>query len=114
MSAINLGLYIAFMYQQNISGSTLTTYISAISYVHKIKGLQDTTKHFMVIKALEGVRKRRPVQDTRLPITLPILNKLNAAITQCLLHWFILYKIVVPNYVSSCFLCISESRGINM
>ena len=83
VSAINLGLYIAFMYQQNISGSTLTTYISALSYVHKIKGLQDTTKHFMVIKALEGVRKRRSVQDTRLPITLPILNKLSAAITQC-------------------------------
>ena len=38
--------------------------------------MEDTTKHFIVNKLLEGFRRSKPSQDQRLPITLDILDRI--------------------------------------
>ena len=56
------------------------TYISALSFPHRLAGWPDPTKSEMVKLALRGYSKLYPSQDTRLPITLPILERI---ITAC-------------------------------
>lgn len=54
----------------------MQTYVSALSYYHKISGLADHTKAFFVIQMLKGYGKLGSRLDSRLPITLPILHRL--------------------------------------
>lgn len=49
--------FIAFLSLRQISSSTITTYVSAISYFHKIKEMSDPTKNVVVSKLLEGNAK---------------------------------------------------------
>ena len=56
------------------------TYVSAVSYPHRLAGWPDPTKNEMVKLALRGYSKLYPSQHTRLPITLPILERI---ITAC-------------------------------
>ena len=56
------------------------TYISALSFPHRLAGWPDPTKPEMVKFALRGYTKSYPSHDPRLPITLPILERI---ITAC-------------------------------
>ena len=58
------------------ASSTVNTYISALSYSHKLSGLPDPTRVFYIIQMLKGYGKNRARLDSRLPITLPILQRL--------------------------------------
>ncbi len=61
--------------------STIATYLSAISFVHKMNNYPDPCDNFVVHKMLAGVSKLSSTdKQTRLPITLPILHKLLHAI----------------------------------
>ena len=71
-----LALFIAHLYSKKYSSSSVTTYISAISYVHKLAGVTDPTETPVIIQVLKGYRKLAPVSDVRLPITLPVLRQL--------------------------------------
>ena len=71
-----LALFIAHLYSRSYSSSSVTTYISAISYVHKLAGVADPTETPLIIQILKGYRKLTPVNDVRLPITLPVLRNL--------------------------------------
>ena len=55
------------------------TYISALSFPHRLAGWPDPTKSEMVKFALRGYSKLCPYQDPRLPITLPILERIITA-----------------------------------
>lgn len=60
-----------------MSLNSVSLYISALSYFHKINHLPDLTKSFQINKALEGIKRNNRVDpDNRLPITQPILGKL--------------------------------------
>ena len=50
--------YIAYLSCTGFSSSTVTTYISAISHFNKLNGFYDHTKSFLVIKAVEGFRRK--------------------------------------------------------
>jgi len=58
------------------------TYVSAVSYPHRLAGWPDPTKNEVVKLVLRGYSKLYPSQDTRLPITLLILERI---ITACIL-----------------------------
>ncbi len=51
----------------------MSTYISAISFHHKVNGLLDNTTNFSVSKMLEGYRRVKPSQDCRTPIVFETL-----------------------------------------
>lgn len=68
--------FIAFQHIKESAHSTITNYLSGISYYHKIRNMTDPTKSFIVTNMLKGFRKMKPQKDTRLPITIDILAHL--------------------------------------
>ena len=75
LSSHQLALFISYLSAKKLAPSTITSYLSAISYVHKIKGYIDPTKSFLVHKLLTAVSRQR-LADLRLPITRPVLHGL--------------------------------------
>ena len=69
-------LFIAHCFQLLFAASTVTTYCSALSYVHKINNWQDPLQTFIIKKCLQGYHKLKPSCDVRLPITPEILSKI--------------------------------------
>ena len=57
------------------------TYVSCLGYCHKLKAFSDPSKVFYVAQMLKGFNKVGFRLDSRLPITLPILNKLIPVLT---------------------------------
>ena len=60
--------------------STIKSYLSAISYAHKLKGFNDPTKSFLIDKLLTALSRQQP-SDIHLPITRPILHHLIRSLT---------------------------------
>ena len=71
-----LSLFVAYLCQQSYASSTVQSYISAIGYLHKLAGFADPTKSFLLSQILKGYGKVSARQDSRLPITPTILNRL--------------------------------------
>ena len=74
-----MALFISYLYNSSYAPSTVNTYISALGYCHKLMGLSDPYKVFYISQMLKGYGKVGFRLDSRLPITLPILNRLVAA-----------------------------------
>ena len=70
-----MALFISYLYNCSYAPSTVNTYISALGYCHKLMGLSDPSKVFYVSQILKGHGKVGFRLDSRLPITLPILNR---------------------------------------
>ena len=62
------------------ASSTTSTYVSALSYVHKLANFSDPTKHFLVQKILAAHSKLYFTPDVRLPITRGVLQRLVLAL----------------------------------
>ena len=75
LSSSQLAFFISHLSAKKLAPSTITSYLSAISYVHKIKGYIDPTKSFLIHKLLTAVSRQR-LADLRLPITRPVLHEL--------------------------------------
>ncbi|XP_056010387.1 uncharacterized protein LOC125682097 isoform X2 [Ostrea edulis] len=74
--------YIAYLSLNQLTYRTICLHLSAIAYQHKIQGFQDTTKAFIITKALEGVKRSVGVnQDIRLPISYQLFVKIIHALT---------------------------------
>ncbi|XP_021342874.1 uncharacterized protein LOC110443160 isoform X3 [Mizuhopecten yessoensis] len=71
-----VGNFVAHLFSNKYSPATIATHVSAISYVHKILGLEDMTHSFLIRKMLKGCQKMKGVSDSRLPITKDILYKI--------------------------------------
>ena len=71
-----VALYITDLRRTGKAPSTIQSHLSAISYIHKCSELVDPVSSFLVQKAMTGVRKGNVTMDTRLPITLPLLQRL--------------------------------------
>lgn len=79
--AVNaLSLFVSHMFHDSFAPSTIATYLSAIGYVHKVLGFQDPSQSFLVQQLVHGAQRLRPKFDTRLPITVNILNRLLDAV----------------------------------
>ena len=71
-----VSLFLADLHSSGYATSTIRTFLSGIAYQHKIRGFSDPTATFLIEKAIHGLRKLKPTQDTRKPITIPILTTL--------------------------------------
>jgi len=52
LSTASLALFISFLDARKLSPATILSYLSAIGFVHKMKGLHDPTKAFIIQKLL--------------------------------------------------------------
>lgn len=75
-----LAWFIAYLDQEKLAYSTILSTLSGLAFWHKIKGLPDPTKHFMITRMLTGIRNKKQKVDMRMPITVPILEKLVDAV----------------------------------
>ena len=89
-----LALFIAYLFDLKYAHSTVMTYVSALSYSHKLGGYPDPSKAFVVMQMLKGYGKLGTRLDRRLPITLPILHRLLEAAPRLLSssHQVLLFK----------------------
>ena len=79
LSSDILAIFLAYLAKKKYAGSTVLTHVSAVSYPHRLAGWPYSAKNEMVKLALRGYRKLYPSQETRLPITLPILERIITA-----------------------------------
>ncbi|KAJ8322171.1 hypothetical protein KUTeg_000642 [Tegillarca granosa] len=63
-------LFIAYLSRQSRTASTISSYMAALSFIHKINNWSDPSHTFLVTKALEGMKRLRPQKDCRAPITI--------------------------------------------
>jgi hypothetical protein len=69
--------YITHLSHAKTSASTVATYISGLSHIHKLNGFGDPTKSFFVSKILEGFKRKNPgSKDLRMPISSALLKQL--------------------------------------
>ena len=76
ISPATLDLFTAYMFDRQYAPSTVNTYVSSLSYSHKLSGLPDPTRVFYIVQMLKGYGKKGFCLDCRLPITLPIVKNL--------------------------------------
>ena len=101
---INLALFVAFLHGKGYAPSTVETYMSAISFIHKLNRAGDPASDFLVRKAIQGLHKARSTADSQLPISLPVLHKLVDALPRMYQHS--LQAGNVPLHVPDGILCI--------
>ncbi|XP_015762149.1 PREDICTED: uncharacterized protein LOC107341260 [Acropora digitifera] len=85
----HLALFIAYLAEKKYASSTVLTYISALGFPHRLAGFPDPTKEDMIQLTLRGYSKLNPARDSRLPISLPILEHI---ISSCVHTQATLYK----------------------
>ena len=69
VSPNTIALFIAYMFDKQYAPSTVSSYVSALSFAHKFLGFDDPTKAFFVTQILKGYHKQGSRLDSRLPIT---------------------------------------------
>ena len=62
--------YIEFAFNKGLSASTITSQLSAVSYIHKLANVSDPAQSFIIKKMLKGVQNLRPQIDIRLPFNI--------------------------------------------
>ena len=67
-------LYITRLFDSGLAVSTITSRLSAISFIHKMFRKPDPVNSYFVNRFLYSLRKKRPQQDLRLPLTPQLLN----------------------------------------
>lgn len=80
LSVTHVSLFVAYLHHQKMAPKSISTCLSALGYVHKIQGFPDPTSAFLISKLVAGAYRLEPSVDVRLPITVPILNRLLAAL----------------------------------
>lgn len=68
--------FVAFCFRKGYASSSITSALSAVSYIHKMHSLSDPTATFVVRKLLHGAAKLRPSYDQRAPVTKAVLHNL--------------------------------------
>lgn len=90
----HIALFVAHLFHQKLAHSTISTYLSAIGYAHKLLHNADPTSSFLVKKLISGARRLHPTADMRLPITVHILDDIvhAASMTSTTVYFKILFQ----------------------
>ena len=117
VSVNSLALIISYLSARKFASSTILTYVSALSYVHKLSNLPDLSKNFLVQKLLTAHNRLHSALDVRLPITHSVLHRPVLALNHTNYSAFqrLLYKtmFLVAFY---CFFRLGEltAKGVNL
>ena len=73
-------LFVGYLSNAGFASASITSYTSAIGYIHKLLNMPDPTSQFLVQKLLSACNKVNNSVDTRLPITIVVLQRLVCAL----------------------------------
>ena len=76
ISSEDLALFISYLHANKYAAATVSSYISALGYVHRLKAMPDPTASFIIKRLLRCAHRTASKTDSRLPITECILHKL--------------------------------------
>ena len=76
LSSQEIMYFISYLDLTGYAATSITSYTSALGFLHKAMGLKDPTQNFIVQKMLSGINKVNGRLDSRLPITIMILHRL--------------------------------------
>jgi len=71
---LNIALFIAYLVNQSCKPSTISSYASAIGYVHKLKAIPEPTSSFLILRLLCTCHKQLKSFDICMPIVKPMLE----------------------------------------
>lgn len=84
LSSVLICNFIGHLFAKSYSPSTITSHVSALSYMHKVLDIDDQSNSFSVRKMLKSCDNvHGSVSDSRLPITQPILKQMLAGLERC-------------------------------
>ncbi len=69
-------MFIAYLDIRGYALAIIVTYVSALSYCHKIKGIIDLSNTFVTRKLLKSVSQNKPKKKRLQPITIALLKKI--------------------------------------
>ena len=72
----HLACFVTFLFQKGLSSSSISSTLSALSYIHKLYCLNDPTRAFHITQLMTSIRRHRPSVDGRQPITEDLLFKI--------------------------------------
>jgi hypothetical protein len=72
-----VSLFIAYLFKKYFAPSTISTYLSALAYVHKMS--------LLVHKLINGTYRLFKPFDSRMPITITIINRILVCIPSVIL-----------------------------
>ena len=75
-SIYNIMSFLSFLQSKNYRPSTIQSYLSAISFGHKIRGFQDPQDSFLLNKFMIGIKRMSTASDQLQPITVQRLTEL--------------------------------------
>lgn len=76
ISSEELALFISYLHANRYAAATVSSYISALGYVHRLKAIPDPTTSFIIKRLLRCVHRTASNTDSKLPITECILHQL--------------------------------------
>ncbi len=76
LSPNDLALFIAYLHTNNLKHSTVLTYISAISFYHKLHNFPDPQDTFLIDKLLQGLKHTSSSLPPLTPISRAMLHQL--------------------------------------
>ena len=79
-------IFVGYLNLLSYAPASIATYVSAIGYIHKIKGVTDPTQSYKVQKMIAAVVKVDNRKDSRLPITINILFRLVSSLQHTTKH----------------------------
>ena len=82
--SFHIALFITYLHNRSLAYSTVRTYISALSFLFRLKSDSDPTSHLLVVKALQGVQNLARTKSSLLPISKPLLHQILSVIPKCI------------------------------
>lgn len=76
VSADRLALFIVYLHANGYAPASVSSYVSALGYIHRLNNMSDPTDVFIIKRLLRSVHKTSAKGDSRLPITEAILVQL--------------------------------------
>ena len=76
LTVSHISLFVAYLQHKKFAPRSISTYLSALGFVHKMQGFTDPTSAFLVTKLVAGAYRLNHRPDIRFPISVPILNSL--------------------------------------
>ena len=94
ISINTVAFYIGHLQSNGYAPASITSYVTAISYIHRISLFPDPTNNTLIQRLLAGANKLSPSHDARLPITLIMLQRLSRALDKTVSSYYnrLLYR----------------------
>ena len=84
VSQSTVSQYVIYLFRSDLAAASIQSYMSAISFIHKINEWPDPTQSFFLKKLLKGIHNMKGRVDCRLPITKDILHQIVLSTDQVL------------------------------